>query len=309
MNPELYREDELFVKPYIADKCPVCGAETKIVVNNDVEVLICPNHDGCPAQQVGKLMNTFSKDGLFVKGLGERQIEDLMLTGLVKNALDVLTLGKRAGSDLQCKKDLDVLLMVDGWGDKKWANLLQAIEDAKKTTLQKFLYSLNIPLLGNDLSKKLSKEWGGKIGNFLNFYRNCDNLPFETLSDIEGVGPEKAGNIFDWCQETLHDQDKNDTFLAMVEELDFEEPAESEGGNTLSGLTFVITGAVHDYKNRDEFKASVEARGGKVAGSVSAKTSFLVANDKDSGTGKAAKAAELGVPVLTEDEFIEQFGR
>ncbi len=319
LNPELYREDELFVKPYIADRCPVCGTETKIAVNNGVEVLVCPNHDGCPAQQVGKLMNTFGKDGLFVKGLGEKQIQDLIEYGIVDaSPLSFYSIASR-WKDFSANpyKNLSEpgylaiqdLIKKDGWGKKKWENLIDAINASRNTTLQKFLYSLNIPLLGNDLSKKLSKEWGGKIGDFLNFYRNCDTLPFETLSDIEGIGPEKAGNIFSWCQETLHDQEKNAAFLGMVEELDFEEPAESEGGNTLSGLTFVITGAVHDYKNRDEFKASVEARGGKVAGSVSAKTSFLVANDKDSGTGKAAKAAQLGVPVLTEDEFIERFGR
>jgi len=129
------------------------------------------------------------------------------------------------------------------------------------------------------------------------------------LTEIEGVGEEKARNIVWWAY-NLPDNDGLKNLLALCDELNFPEVKDTTpANNSLQGLTFVITGAVFDYKNRDEFKASVEARGGKVAGSVSAKTSFLVANDKDSGTGKAAKAAALGVPVLTEDEFIEKFGR
>ena len=292
--------------------CPVCGGETYVDASKDVAVLKCTNSN-CAAQQVGKLMNTFSKDGLFIKGLGESQILDLIDIGLITDANDVYTLKARAAEDADTQHAVAHLLGRDGWGKKKWGNLLNAIDASRETTLQKFLYSLNVPLLGNDLSKKLSKFWHGDVNHFRVWIDSVRDEGREKalleLMTLDGIGNEKAENLVRWAEETTAYREKYEDLLALINELEFPEPKAESSDNSLEGLTFVITGAVHDYKNRDEFKASVEARGGKVAGSISAKTSFLVANDKDSGTGKAAKAATLGIPTLTEDEFIEKFGR
>ena len=308
-------------------RCPVCGEHTVEVWNPDsnTSVLICPNHNECPAQQIGKLMNTFSKDGLFVKGLGESQIEDLLNARLVtadpKSFYEMAGVWEFMGSGDYLENDHDEtfkevvyeLLDKDGWGQKKWDNLIDAINASRETTLQKFLYSLNIPLLGNDLSKKLSKYWNDDINNFVVFIDQAvlygTKQAFEELLAIDGVGEEKANNICDWLLELADNKDKYDTIKALINELVFPEPKAESSDNSLEGLTFVITGSVHQYKNRDEFKASVEARGGKVAGSVSAKTSFLVNNDVESTSGKNQKAKELGIEIISEDEFIARFSK
>ncbi len=320
----------------IPDVCPICGAHTRLLVDmeSDVDTLHCDNAQ-CPAQQVGKLMNTFSKGGLFVKGLGESQIIDLLEEGLVTT--DPLSFYQMANEDransVYPKKSefaakVSKLWAKDGWGKKKWENLIDAINASRKTTLQKFLYSLNIPLLGNDLSKKLAKFWNDDIEEFKSFVKSFIGLyagdcrrddiayaegtyeaAYRTLSSIDGVGPEKAKNVIDWVDEVTAYRERYEDFVALIDELKFPEAAPTSTDNSLEGLTFVITGSVHEYKNRDEFKASVEARSGKVAGSVSAKTSFLVNNDVESTSGKNQKAKELSIPIISEDEFIAKFGR
>lgn len=286
----------------VPDKCPICGESTNVLKNNAVKVLVCPNA-GCPARTRGMLVNAFSKSGLNVKGLGPSQIEDLQQAKLMDlYPAEAYTLRKRTDGKLPAE-----LATKDGWGEKSWENLLTAIDKSRKTTLQRFLYSLGIPLLGNDLSKKLSAYWNGDIEEFKRYY---EHPTYEELVDLEGVGPMKAGNVYDWCRFTKSDGVKNLMLNLLISELEFETPT-SKAEATLAGLTFVITGAVHIYKNRDEFKESVEARGGKVAGSVSAKTSYLVCNSDNSGSlsGKQKRAAELGIKVITEDAFVEMFGR
>ncbi|MBP3783847.1 MAG: NAD-dependent DNA ligase LigA [Butyrivibrio sp.] len=313
--------------------CPICGETTYVSEDNGVRTLHCENRN-CAARQIGSLMNTFSKDGLFVKGLGESQIVDLMGAGLVDSTpLSFYRLVNK-DKDSICQNDItflameDGLLSLDGWGKKKWDNLMDAIDASRGTTLQKFLYSLNIPLLGNDLSKKLSKYWKDDINAFKAFVESFTGLyegdysrddeayaegvyeaEYRKLCEIDGVGAEKAKNIINWVEETTAYREKYEDFIALINELNFPEPKAESSDNSLEGLTFVITGSVHDYKNRDEFKVSVEARGGKVAGSVSAKTSFLVNNDITSTSGKNAKAKELNIPIISEDEFISRFGR
>lgn len=303
--------------------CPVCGKQTKEIwnPNSNVSVLVCTNHDGCPAQQVGKLMNTFGKDGLFVKGLGENQIQDLIEYGIVDDTPVSFYKATTAFSNGKDFSDKVVkLLEKDGWGKKKWENLVDAINASRNTTLQKFLYSLNIPLLGNDLSKKLAKFWHNDIEAFRIFIVGVDEQAdgdvffgekraMEMLSSIDGVGEEKARNIVEWVKKLIRDETAYTAFDQLCSELKFPKEEENAADQSLAGMTFVITGSVHEYKNRDEFKASVETRGGKVAGSVSKNTDFLVNNDIASTSGKNAKAKELNIPIISEDEFIERFGK
>lgn len=296
----------------VPDKCPVCGQPTRIMVNNtrwlrygssryadNVKVLRCDN-SRCPARTRGMLVNAFCKDGLKIKGLGPAQIEDLQQIHQVTiYPAEVYTMEKRTNGIIP-----DKLANRDGWGEKSWKNLLDAINASRKTTLKRFLYSLGIPMLGNDLSKKLSSYWNGDINGFLKYY---ENPSYEELVELDGVGSVKAQAIYDWCKFTRSDATANMMLLLLIDELQFETVTATD--QSLKGLTFVITGAVHQYKNRDEFKASVEARGGKVAGSVSAKTSFLVNNDVESTSGKNKKAKELGIQIISEDEFIARFSK
>ncbi len=317
----------------IPDYCPVCGAHTRLLMNmeNDTDTLHCDNTE-CPAQQVGKLMNTFGKDGLFVKGLGESQMEDLLNVRLVtaepKSFYEMASRWDFISSEDYLQNDPDEtfkevvyeLLDKDGWGQKKWNNLIDAINASRETTLQKFLYALNIPLLGNDLSKKLAKYFSNSIDEFIEFVERVDegagkddrygyHRAMDILLAIDGIGEEKARNICDWAEEVVASSEKWESFIGFVKELKFPELTSIPSDNSLEGLTFVITGSVHEYKNRDEFKVSVEARGGKVAGSVSKNTTALVNNDVTSTSGKNQKAKELGIEIISEDEFISRYGK
>lgn len=304
----------------VPEVCPVCGKPTRVEDSNGVKTLYCDNVH-CSARQIGNLMNTFSKDGLFIKGLGESQIQDLIDYGVVDSTPLSFYKATTAFSNGKEFSDKVVkLLEKDGWGKKKWINLVDAINASRNTTLQKFLYSLNIPLLGNDLSKKLAKFWHYNLECFRIFIVGTTEVAGEltaygydramdTLTSIDGVGEEKARNIVEWARNLMSDNAAYDAFDALCRELHFAEPAPVDNGASLKGLTFVITGTVNSYKNRDEFKASVEARGGKVAGSVSKNTTALVNNDVTSTSGKNQKAKELGIEIISEDEFISRYGK
>lgn len=282
------------------EKCPVCGTKTHITAENGIKVMYCGNH-ACPARVRGILENAFSKDGLNVKGLGPSQIEDLQEAGLItKYPAELYTLEKRTNGELPLE-----LSIMDGWGEKSWENLLDAINASRRTDLRRFLFSLGIPMLGHDLSKKLNGHWKGDIEAFKHFLNGPD---ISVLTALDGVAEKKAMSIVDWCHSKRTDANELLMLNVLMNELDFEQNG-TVANNSLSGCTFVITGAVHDYKNRDEFTASVEARGGKVSGSVSAKTTALVNNDTGSSSGKNLKAKALGIEIISEDEFIRRYGK
>ena len=296
----------------IPDTCPVCGHPTERRDSNGVQTLHCVN-DACPARRLGQLMSTFGKDALDVKGLGESQIIDLMETGLVDHTpASFFRLGDRDA--VENADAYDELMRMDGWGVKKWENLLAAIEKSRTTTLKRFLYGLNIQLLGNDLSKKLSAYWKGSIETFVKFVDFATENPaaaLQELTALDGVGEGKAMPLIEWAKTVRTGTEERKNLDDLIGCLSFDTSTyeeKEEGAASLKGLTFVITGPVHVYKNRDEFKASVEARGGKVSGSVSKKTAFLVTNETTMTT-KRKTAENLNLPILSEDEFIEKFGK
>ena len=269
--------------------CPSCGKPVKVIERNGVETLNCINPD-CPTKHIKQIATFASKDGMNIEGLSETRIEYLIENGYIHDELDFYRL-----SDNQ--ELLDRLKCEDGWGEKSVQNLLDSVEKSRDTDLTHFLYSLSIPLLGHDLSKKLTAYFDGDIDNFIAYVKNP-----VSLSDEDGIGPVKSQNLEDWCRAC------NISHLEeLIAELHFMKKEKATAA--LSGLTFVITGSVHVYKNRDEFKASVEARGGKVSGSVSGKTNFLVNNDVTSTSGKNKKAKELNIPIISEDDFINRFGK
>lgn len=279
----------------IPKTCPSCGKKLTIKENNGIKTLHCLNKD-CPKQNISNILNTFSNEALFVKGLGESQIEDMLTTKVVTNKIsDFYKLPKELPEEL---KELN------GWGDKKWSNILKGIEESRKTTLSKFLVSLNVPLLGNDLSKKMTTLLGSpdKFKLILTNKEELDKF-VDLMKNTSGIGPIKTNLFYEWVNTTNKEE-----VLDLIDELNFEK-VKINNDSTLDGITFVITGNVYEYKNRAEFKKSVEARGGKVAGSVSKKTNYLVINDLNSTTSKANKARELNVPLISEDEFIKKYGK
>ena len=193
----------------------------------------------------------------------------------------------------------EVIKQMEGFGEKSCENMMKAIEKSRKVHPVNFIYALCIPLIGIDAGKKIIAA-----GGFEGF---LDRLEQEKgFEDIDGLGPEKSRSVLMW-----YEDDKNRTSLqALLKEITIEKVDLSSGKEgKCMGLTFVITGEVHYYKNRDEFKAYVEASGGKVTGSVTSKTDYLVNNDTESNSSKNRKAKELNIPIISEDEFVERFGK
>lgn len=275
--------------------CPSCGKELIIKEKNGIKTLHCINKD-CSKQNISNILNTFSNEALFVKGLGESQIEDMLTTKVVTNKIsDFYKLSKELPEEL---KELN------GWGPKKWSNILKGIEESRNTTLPKFLVGLNVPLLGNDLSKKMATLLGSpdKFKLILTNKEELDKF-VDLMKNTSGIGSIKTNLFYEWVNTT----DKEEV-IDLMNELEFEN-TNKENNNDLKGLTFVITGSVHNFKNRKEFKAYVESKGGKVTGSVSKNTDYLIINDLNSTTSKANKARELNVPLISEDEFIKKYGK
>lgn len=299
----------------IPSLCPVCHQPLRQNHHNGVATLHCDNED-CSARRIGELIRTFGRDGLYVVGLGESQIEDLLQIGLLtKHPVTLFKFAEKCQDATKCSDEfiqrVKALIQMDGWGKKSVENLVLAVKKARKTSLDKFLYSLNVPMLGHDLSKKLSAHYDGKIQEFLwKFYLNNlesrNRLKLE-LTSLDGVGEEKAESVLSWWEKNKKNEAENEAFIELVAALDFEEPEKKT--NSLEDLVFCITGSVHIYKSRKEFKESVERRGGKVTGSVTKNTNFLVINDLNSTTGKAKAAKELNCPMISEEQFVKKFGK
>ena len=294
----------------IPDKCPVCGEPTKIRISNAgnadiaVKTLWCENPE-CPTKKSKKLETFFCKDACYAKGLGPSQIHDLLETKLVDE--DPLSFYTLADNNPTMPS---VLSSLDGWGKKSWDNLRNAIEQSKEVNLAQFLYALSIPLLGSDLSNKLNRIFEGEINKWMAYVANPNT---EFLLSYDGIGEIKADYIVKWCKELIRNPERYEKFKTLVQTMHFTNNIASQlssnSGNELAGITFVITGNVHIYKNRKEFKDSVIARGGKVAGSVSKNTSYLVNNDINSTSSKNNEAKKLGIPIISEDEFVSKYGK
>lgn len=289
----------------IPTHCPVCGHELITEDNNGIKILKCVNED-CEVQKIGQLMNGFSNAGLAIKGLGEKQIEDLMEVGLTNS--EVLSYYELL--DKYNRYELPTELKdKDGWGIKKWQNLMDSIEASKKTTLQNFIYSLNMPMIAVNTSKIISKLFNNDINEFVKVVndRQLFNNFVKQLQKTDGVGNVKAYSVYYWHERIL-DRDKLEDLNKLIGLLEFEK-IETSKDKSLKNINFVITGKVYIYKNRDEFKESVENRGGKVDGSVNNKTDYLVINDMNSNSSKANKARELGIKMLSEEEFVNKFSK
>lgn len=287
--PKIVGINHAIGKYEIPSKCPACGLPTSIFNgNNGVKTLKCNNPE-CPAKNLKKYERFVSKQGMDIDGLSIESLRDFVAAGMIHDFTDIFLLSKHA----------DEIKAMDGFGDKSCENLMAAIEKSSKGVDPiHLLTALCIPQIGADAAKRLINACGWSA-----FLDRVD-IGYG-FADVDGIGEERSKAICDWFE----NEDNRAVFGELLQLLDITNAgAQQENGGTCAGLTFVITGDVHHFKNRDEFKAYVEAHGGKVAGSVSKKTNFLVNNDATSASSKNRKAQELGIKIITEDEFVATFG-
>ena len=263
------------------EKCPVCGGQTEVHQENDVRSLYCTNPD-CMAKKMKALSLFVSRDGMNMEGLSESTIEKLMERGFLHRMADFFHL----------KEHKAEIAEMEGFGEKSSDKLCEAIEKARTTTLVRLLYSLGIPGVGLAGAKLLDRQFDGDISKIM-------AASAEELTEIEGIGPVLAEGIVEFFAK----QDNQKNVEELLQEVILEREAQAEEQN-LAGMVFVITGSVEQFENRNALKDYIEKRGGKVTGSVSAKTTYLINNDNTSASSKNKKAKELGVPVLTEAEFL-----
>lgn len=266
------------------DYCPICHGETKFVTENSSTVLVCTN-DNCKGKLLGKLTHFVSKNAMNIDGLSEATLEKFIELGWLACFEDIYSL----------KYHFSEMIELDGFGVTSVKKLLKAIDASKNTTLDRFVYALSIPLIGRSASKTISKHFNG---NFDCFCKECclNSFDFTVLDDF---GEAMNDSINDYIE-------KNVVMIGnLAKEMYFEKPQIVSGSNSLEGKTFVITGSLNHFANRDEAKEKIEAAGGKVSGSVSAKTSYLVNNDTTSTSGKNKKAKELNIPIISEEELIK----
>lgn len=274
----------------IPDKCPICGGETKIVKENDSEVLMCMNDD-CQGKLLGKLSNAVSRNALNVDNLSEATLEKFISLGWLNSIKSIYHLSDYKGK----------MYSLEGFGKKSVDKLLESIEKSRETTLDRFIYALSVPLIGKSASKDIAKHFKYNFGKFYHCF-SCGYGYFWNLK-VDGIGVVASNNIQKFAITYM------DKVFELSKEFTFEIPNESNHTqNTLQGKTFVITGSLEKYSNRDELKSVIESYGGKVSGSVSAKTFALINNDIESSSSKNKKAKSLGVQIINEEQFMQLIG-
>lgn len=271
----------------LPDKCPCCGGDVEIHNENGSKTLHCTNQN-CKAKLLGKLVHFVSKNAINIDGLSEQTLQKFIDLGWLNSFRDIYYLAEHK----------EEMCNLDGFGKKSVDKLLENIEKSRNTTLDRFIYSLCIPLIGKTASKTIAKEFGAE--NIEEFYDKwCHGYNFSQLDDFGDVMNDSMQNFiknhYMWIAE-------------LIVEFIFRD-SDSNGNvkNILEGKVFVITGSLNYYKNRDELIAVIERCGGKVSGSVSSKTSHLINNDVTSTSGKNKKANELGIPIISESDFINMY--
>lgn len=265
--------------------CPVCQGETRIVKENDTETLVCPNPD-CDAKKIKSFTLFVSRDAMNIDGLSEATLEKFLAEGFLHTYADLFHLDRHR----------DAIMQMDGFGEKSYQNLEASVEKARHTNLARLIYSLGIPNIGIANARMICREYKNDLDKML-------AAPTEELAAMDGVGPVIAGAFVDFFA-----QEKNKTALELLlKEVELEQETFSEEALPLSGQSFVITGSLNHFENRSALKEKIEALGGKVTGSVTGKTVCLINNDSTSNSAKNKKARELGIAVLTEEEFMKQY--
>lgn len=271
----------------IPDKCPICGHPTRIVKENDSEILMCENPD-CKGKLLSKLVHAASRNALDIENLSESTIEKFINLGWLNSIKDIYHLSDH-------KNEMKVL---EGFGKKSVEKLLSSIEKSRNTSLERFLYALSIPLVGKSASKDIAEYVNY---DFSEFIRTMAIYGANKFRIISGIGDSLINSFNDYYNKYCLN------IFELSNEFTFEIPqsVSNEVPSTLEGKTFVVTGSVNHYKNREELQQDIISRGGNVTSSVSSKTNYLINNDINSTSSKNQKAKSLGIPIISEDDFLQ----
>ena len=262
--------------------CPVCGGKTEIRQVSNAKALYCTNPE-CQAKHVKAFALFASRDALNIEGLSEATLEKFIDRGFIKEFTDIFHLDKWQ----------EEIQTMEGFGEKSYKNLIANVEKAKVTTLPKVIYALGIPGIGLANAKVICREFSGDVDRMI-------HATAEELAEIQGVGEVLAGAFVTYFQDEKHVE----SLKRLIAELEIPKEEESESQQIFAGVNFVITGSVEHFANRGEVKELIESLGGKVTGSVTSKTNYLINNDVTSTSSKNKKAKDLGVPIISEEEFL-----
>ncbi len=262
--------------------CPACGRDTTIKKDNESKVLLCTNPD-CQIKHIKQYALMASRDALNIDGLSESTLEKFLSKGFIKSDSDLFRLDKFK----------DEIINMEGFGKRSYEKLIAALDEAKNTTVSRFLYSLGIAGIGSANAKMIAKYFDNDIDRIISASK-------DDLRKIEGIGEVLAGSIEDFFK-----SEKNIENVESLRKILKFETEENGGGDKFAGKVFVITGSLTHFSNRNEMKELIEKNGGKVSGSVSSKTNFLINNDTDSNSSKNKKAKELGVEIISEEDFLK----
>ena len=268
----------------IPDKCPVCGEPTSIEAINNVRYLYCLN-DFCPAKLIKRLSLFTSRNAMNIDGISDQILSRFISEGILTSYRDLYHL-----DDYK-----DEIINYDGFGEKSYQNMVDSINKSRKVKLANFIYALGIPEIGVSRAKLICNKYN-------NDFDKVRNLTFEELSAIDGVGDVIAKEWIRYFtnEEFIHELDD------LIKELDFEKG--NDKGNKLQDLTFVITGSINNFNNRDEMIEFIEQNGGKVVSSISSKVNYLINNDVNSTSTKNRMANELNIKIISEEEFMNMVG-
>ena len=266
--------------------CPVCGGMTRISMENETKTLYCTNPQ-CQAKQVKSFALFVSRDALNIEGLSEATLEKFIDSGFIKDYVDIFHLERYE----------EQIKQMEGFGEKSYVNLQNSIEKARVTTLPRLVYSLGILNIGLANAKMICKALDNEPQRVVNATQ-------EELSEIPGVGEVIAGTYVEYFAKEIH----RDLFYRLLDEVTLPEKETDSAPQIFEGKNFVITGSVNHFANRGEVKELIESKGGKVTGTVTSKTDYLINNDVQSTSSKNKKARELGIPIISEEEFLEMCG-
>ena len=266
----------------IPEICPVCGQEARVIRENDVESLYCMNPD-CVAKKIKAFTLFVSRDAMNIDGLSEATLEKFIARGFIHDFGDIFEIGKYR----------EEIVDMEGFGEKSFENLMKSLEKAKETTLAKVIYSLGIVNIGLANAKVICRHFDDDLEKI----RCADE---EEISGIDGIGPVIAKSLADYFK----NEENNRKLNHLLGHLHLHRE-EITGRQIFAGVNFVITGSLEHFANRGEAKKLIESLGGKVTGTVTGKTNYLINNDKASNSSKNKKARELGIPVISEQDFLE----
>lgn len=270
----------------IPDKCPSCGQEARVIKENEVESLYCMNPD-CAAKKIKAFTLFVSRDAMNIDGLSEATLEKFIAKGYIHDFGDIFEIGQYR----------EEITSMEGFGEKSFENLMDSLEKARETTLPRLIYSVGISNIGLANAKVICRYFDYDLDRI----RKAEE---EEISAIDGIGPVIARNLAEYFAKEDNNR-KLDHLLGHVKI----QVEEQTGEQIFAGMNFVVTGSVERFANRGEMKTFVESLGGKVTGSVTGKTNYLINNDKASNSSKNKKAKELGIPILSEEDFLKLAGR